>query len=395
MRRRTFLKAPLFALLPGCSCFSFQRKTGGFKQSIDNRRWLQQSFDRGGHITLDKGGHYIVSSEPDARAALYIRSDTFLDLCGARLELAPGHRCSLIGKTREGPIRNIKIANGLIIGNGSKQPSDYRREIGITPTIYLPGCDHLELENIQIQDAYMYAVYVKGNYGSAKNIRVEGAVGGGIHIDGRGWRIDEIDVRNVSYFERVNCQGNPFIVSLQDSQVGGIHCQNYGFGVKFQDGCENLRVDSIEAIAGPFNYFSPDYLVKIQGKKDDKMPHQNRNVRIGSIVSQNGPYSGLYIFFSDYIQIDSYFGEKNGQLKTVDRKNRADVLIMESDNVIFGELRATGFPFHGLWVHEGVGKVEVRHSDMEATESCGEKVVVRSGMVLINGTTISNPDGDV
>ena len=386
MTRRLFILgtgSAVAALAIGCQ--SKQGRTESEWPFPDDTAWLQTALDRGGHVTLNHGQVYRVSARPGERAALRIGSDTYLDLGGATLELAPNQRCAMIAQRSDvGRIRNVRIGNGVIVGNGTRQPVDFRSNIGITPTLYLMGCDGLELRNLEMRDTYMYAVYARGDGGVIDNLSIENAIGGGVHLNGARWHIDNVKVHNVTFFERVNCQGNPFIVSLRDSKIGSIYCKNYGFGVKFQDGCENITVDSIEAIGGPNNN---DYLVKIQGKKGKAKNLPNRNIRIGNIIARNGPYSGLYIYYSEGVNIASYRGENNGRSYILDVKNRADVLIIDSDNIHFGKLRATGFPTHGLWLHDKTGRVSADLLELQAAGSSNANpVVIFSGTAVLGGT---------
>jgi hypothetical protein len=357
------------------------------KQFDDTAR-LQAALNRGGHITLEKGRRYRLSAPSGARAALVIKSDTFLDLAGAILELAPGQRCALISTQRGERSRSIRIAGGEIVGNGAQQPTVFNPSIGITPTLYLTNCDGLDLHDLRMRDTYMYSVYAEGNGGAVDNLTINGAIGGGIHLNGECWRIDRVNVRNVSYFERVNCQGNPFIVSLRDSTVGSVRCENYGFGVKFQDGCENVTVNSILAIGGDNNDRNPDYLVKIQGMNDSCGKRINRGIRIGSIVARNGPYSGLYIIYSEGVDIASYQGENNGRSRHKDAKNGADVLVIDADHVHFGALRVKGIRQYGLWIHNKVGQFSADTVEMEGKGIDAVPMVLRSGSPVFGRTLL-------
>ena len=359
----------------------------------DDTARLQTALNRGGHITLEKGRRYRLVAPVGARAALVIHSDTFLDLAGAILELAPSQRCALIATTRGERSHNIRIAGGEIVGNGVLQPSGFDQPpifdpgIGLTPTFYFMNCDGLELRDLRMRDTYQYAVYARGNDGTVDNLSVEGAIGGGIHLTGAHWRIDRVNVRDVTYFDDVYCQGNPFIVKLQDSTVGSIQCENYGYGVKFQDGCENVTVGSIFAVGGANNVF--DYLVKVQGMKDRRGTALNRGIRIGSIVARNGPASGLYIIYSDGVEIGSYQGENNGRVQQRDNRNGADVLIIDADHVHFGALRVKGYRWHGLWLDDKVGQFSADTVEIEgAKESDAVPMVLRSGSVVIDGKRI-------
>lgn len=329
---------------------------------------LQSALNGGGRVTLESGRHYRLSPPPGARSALFIKSDTTLDLAGATLELAPGRATSLIATPGDVPARNIRIVGGRIVGNGTGQPAAFDAGTGITPTFFFPKCDGLELRDLQMHDTYMYALYTRGNDGRLDNLDVDGAIGGGLHVGGSRWRIGRINVRNVTYFDDVNCQGNPFIVNLRDSAVGSVRCQNYGFGVKFQDGCENVTVESIEALGGANNDRNGDFLVKIQGTNDRRGRRFNRAISIGRIVARNGPSSGLYIVYSDGVNIATYQGENNGRLAQRDGKNAADVLVIDSDNVHFDALRVKGVNRYGLWLHDKVGRFTVDTLELEAAK---------------------------
>lgn len=320
----------------------------------DDTETLQQALDRGGTVRLRGARRYRVSAPAGARAALLIRSGTVLDLGGAVLELAPGQYCSLIATAQQEQTHDIRIAGGEIIGNGSRQPPRFDPGIGIAATLQLSQCTGLELRDLRMRDTYMYSVFAQGDDGTVDNVSVTGAVGGGIHLTGARWRIDKVDVRNVTFFDPQNCTGNPFIVSLRDSTVGSIRCENYGYGVKFQDGCENVSIDSIVAIGGPNN--TQDYLVKIQGMKDRRGTALNRHIRVGSIIARNGPASGLYIIYSDGVEIGSYLGEQNGRVLQADHKNGADILIIDSDHVHFDALRVRNYRRYGLWLYGNVGQ---------------------------------------
>lgn len=394
LTRRAFLIGCGGGAVTAACGFAYRNGLAGSLGDIeaDDTGRLQRALNKGGDVTLEKDHIYKVSAQHGARAALFIGSDTFLNLAGATLVLAPNQRCALLAQRGGGRVSNIRIANGTIVGNGTRQPVDFRHDIGITPTLYLVDCDHLELHDLVLRDTYMYAIYARGNDGVANNIVVTDAIGGGIHLDGARWRIDGIRVRNVSYLESVNCTGNPFIVSLRDSEIGRVYCKNFGFGVKFQDGCENLTVTSVEAIGGSNNN---DYLVKIQGKNDSGKNRPNRNIKIDRIISRNGPLSGLYIYHSTDVEIGSYHGEANGRSdNALDIKNRADILIIDSDQIHFGELKAIDYPRHALWLHDRAGLVTAERVVMESRISReNNPVVIRDGRAVLAGIAQGTPTG--
>lgn len=389
--RRNFVLSAVAAALGGVTLRTPSKAAtvGPNVGQKDDTGSLQAMLNKGGRITLESGRKYRVSAQAGSRSALFIGSDTFLDLAGSTLELTPGQYCSLIAVTGSGRVKNVGIAGGVLIGNGTMLPSEFRSAIGITPTLYLSNCDSLQLRDLVIRDAYMYAAYCSGDDGVVDNIKVNGSVGGGIHLTGAGWRVDRVQVRNITFFEIVNCQGNPFTVSLRDSTVGSVHCENYGFGVKFQDGCKNVTVDSIVAIGGPNNYVNPDFLVKIQGIRDSPVQHMNQDIRIRSIVAKNGPRSGLYIFYSDRVNIASYKGQSNGRSRPTDAKNGADVLIIAAERVSFGQLHVKDFIQFGLWIHEGTGMVTAESVELEGGEG-GDvaPIILRGGQTAFGKTLL-------
>ena len=142
-------------------------------------------------------------------------------------------------------------------------------------------------------------------------------------------------------------------------------------------------MDSIEAIGGPNNN---DYLVKIQGKLDAENDRPNRNLRIRSISARNGPNSGLYVYYSEDVEVGSYRGENNGTSRPWNAKNGADVLIVHSDDIRFAELRAKGFPRYGLWLHDKTGQVSAdRVEFMSALDASGDPIVIKSGKAMLGG----------
>jgi hypothetical protein len=141
------------------------------------------------------------------------------------------------------------------------------------------------------------------------------------------------------------------------------------------------------------NIESVYYLVKIQGKKNSSQNRPNRNIKIARIEARNGPYSGLYLYYSFAVQIGSYLGKANGQQAPLDLKNNADVLVIDADGVHFGELLAFEYPHHALWLHEGSGKVTADRVVMKSARSpYTTPIMVRQGMALLAGTEYPGKD---
>lgn len=387
MKRRQFI-AKVTAATAGAALswerFGSRAASAPAAALADATAELQALLDKGGQIILEAGRRYLVRGVQPGQPALTLRSDTSLDLRGAVLELVPGSRSSLLTTDKRQRTRNIRISGGEIVGNGSRQPTDYLPKIGITPTLYFPGCDNLEVRDVHIRDAYMYAIHAIGDHGIVDRVTVRGAVGGGIAATGCDWHVDEVDVSDVTYFERVNCQGNPFIVRLTDSTIGAIKCENYGFGVKFQDGCRNVTVDSIIARGGPNNEPHPNPLVKIQGMRDARGKHFNQHLQIKSIICEGGSVSGLYVIYSDDVRIDRYSGRDNCRLPHPDRSYSADVLLLESNRIRFGLLNAEAVRHYGLWVDKRAQNIDVEQLKLSTNTTGANAELIQSSTVKIH-----------
>ena len=332
---------------------------------------------------MDSTRHYRLAPIGNALAALTIRSDTFLNLAGASIELTPGCHSSLVASERHAETHNVRISGGEIVGNGTQQPRDLISGRGITPTFYFPKCDGLELSDLQMRDTNMYAVHATGDDGVVRNVKVDGAIGGGVHLSGARWRIGEIDVRNVVFLNAELCEGNPFIVSLRDSAIGRVRCENFGYGVKLQDGCSNVTIDSITAVGGPNNEPHPNPLVKIQGMNDARGRRFNQHLRIKSITTQGGSISGLYVIYSEDVQIDRYSGRDNCHLPYRNPAYLADVLLLESADIRFGLLEGNEVRNCGLWIDKKAERISVDNLKLTTARPNAKSQLIRSSSVRI------------
>lgn len=362
---------------------------------VDSTDELQSLLDAKNNVKLERNSQYIVSCRPNTEArhnaALYISSDTSLDLNGSTIILSEDQNCTVIGRLGlrvvdgDPPLSNISVVNGTVVGSGHYQSQIY---LGWAPTIDLFDCDNLVLGDLVINDAYQHAIYSRGNYCQLYDVVVNGSVGSGLHLSGDSWTIGDVDVFDVRNFAIDVANGNPFIVALTNSTIGFVKCFNFGFGVKFQNGCENLQVRSVVAVAGPNNFANgqtdvSDFLVKIQGFQDPVQPLINRNIQIDSIIAQGGPFSGLYIFFSEDVRIGSYRGINNGQDPNQDALYRSDIVTIDANDMTFDKVRAEGFHQFSLNMHTGNGTLVC--PDFAVDRDLAPTIVVTSGKAILNG----------
>jgi hypothetical protein len=202
-------------------------------------------------------------------------------------------------------------------------------------------------------------------------------------LSGARWRIDDIDVHDVSFVNVDVCEGNPFIVNLTDSAIGRVRCENFGFGVKLQDGCRNVTVDSITAVGGPNNEPHPNPLVKIQGMNDARGRRLNQHLRIKRITTQGGSVSGLYVIYSEDVQIDHYSGRDNCHLPYRNPAYLADVLLLDSTNIRFGLLEGYEVRHCGLWVDKKAQQIAVENLKLTTARSDARPQLIQSSSVKI------------
>lgn len=376
MRRRALLAAGVLAV---SSAKAAHAQSAG-QEPADDTTEVQRMLDRGGVVRLKAGATYQVRAQPGAAAALFLDSGTTLDLNGATLKFAGADAASVLslrrGTTRA---REIKVIDGTIDGSASALNFPAGGRTAWVPTISMIGCDGASLQNLHFRDAFIYAAYLQGHQGLVSNVTVDGAIGGGLHITGEEWHCDRIDVRNVAPLYKDQAAGNPFIVSLKRSTVGEVRCLNFGFGVKFQDGCEDLRIGRVLAVAGANNN---DYLVKIQGKRDSGKNQPNRRIVIESIEAINGPASGLYIYHSHGVTIGSYSGFGNGRGPTHSEMNYADILVYRSSEVQIHAARSVAAGGPPVWLHDECGDVKVGTITVASQAGGRARPIVRSGNLV-------------
>ncbi len=320
---------------------------------------LQSLLDTGGNITLDKHRVYVVSGPRGGFSkALTVRSNTNLNLNLATIKLADDQQCGLLGQDQSRKLANVAIYKGTLDGNGAKQSDVFPSVNDWYPTVWFSRSDNVSLRQLSLEDTYFYSLYNTGDNCSLQDISVVDAIGGGIWLNGDNWTIGDIAGKNVSYWEENYTTGNPFIVNLKNSAIGHLHFENFGFGVKFQGGCRNVAVKSIEAVAGPNNYRKETkwWLVKIQG---ENLPRWNDGIKIDKIICRGGPRSGLYIWNSRNVHIGKYVGVDNGKFEPVHLEHGSDCFILSGDNIHFDEFISTGAPKHAFAVSQFATNISV------------------------------------
>ncbi len=78
--RRSLLCKTIW-FITGCAAHKIypRKDPGTVASNADDTALLQSALDRGGHVVLETGKRYVVSAHGEARAALRIKSSTFLD----------------------------------------------------------------------------------------------------------------------------------------------------------------------------------------------------------------------------------------------------------------------------------------------------------------------------
>lgn len=230
---------------------------------------------------------------------------------------------------------------GIVDGNYQNQGAVVAAGNFFTPTIYVNKIANTEWD-VTVRNANVLGFYTTGSnseiYDNRLRARIEASNGGGISLNGTRWQVSEVYAKDILWVDNNSVQGNPFIVSITDSNVGQIYAENFGYGVKFQNGCENVTIGQIVAKQGAGSSSQKDRGVKFQGTTATP----NRNISVGNIVVQGMQPGGLYIYECDRITIGSYIGSGNGSSASYSENDRCDAYIVDSNDVSINSLTVEG-----------------------------------------------------
>ena len=247
---------------------------------------------------------------------------------------------------------------GTVDGNTANQGAIIAGGAWFTPTIYVNKITRTTW-NVRVIGGHVYAFYSAAqstqNADNAISADVSNCTGGGVWFNGTRWNAPSIIAKDIAFAEVTGTTGNPLVVSVTDSMFGRIWASNYGFGIKFQGDCSNVTVDSIIALQGAGTATQKDRAVKFQG--DGSVGH--RNISVGNIVAEGFDVNGLYIYQCNNITIGSYIGNDNGQDSGLSAQNRADVLIVNSNEVTINSLTSSACGANALFLSGDTNNVNI------------------------------------
>ena len=310
---------------------------------------LQTALDTLNEVRGKPGATYLVRRKAGKRYCLAWKSNMRWIGNGSVIKLANNEYAASVGCSvlmtlgvddAPATITTNTYFEGIVDGNYQNQGAITLSGNFFTPTVYVNKIANTEWD-ITVRNGNCLGFYTTGStseiYDNRLRARVEAANGGGISLDGTRWQVSEIYAKDILWVNNNSVQGNPFIVTITDSNVGQIYAENFGFGVKFQNGCENVTIGQIVAKQGAGSSTQKDRAVKFQG--DPATP--NRNISVGSIVVQGMQTGSLYIYECESITIGSYIGSGNGQA-ALPENDGVDAYILDSNDVTINSLTVEG-----------------------------------------------------
>jgi hypothetical protein len=241
------------------------------------------------------------------RYCLNIPTGVVFDLNGATIKMAAASNASpimLFGTT------DSSVINGVIDSNKTNQTTPATGEIA---SIYAYNNTRLNINNIKAINNRMYAGRFLNNTGGYfTNLWATDS-------DGDGWNFGNSTYKNVEcfidniYAEACTAsygggfQGNGFILTGTNVNVGKVTTKSCAGGLKVQDDSSDINVNSLIFI-GPTNG-TANSGVKVQGNGAGLQP---KRIKIGSVNVTNAYGNGLFI--SDVIsaEVSQYHGYLNG-----------------------------------------------------------------------------------
>ena len=318
--------------------------------ATDDTVALQAALDTLNEVRGKPGATYLVRRKAGKRYCLAWKSNMRWIGNGSVIKLAnneytPSVGCSVFMTlgVDDAPatITTNTYFSGIVDGNYQNQSAIVAAGNFFTPTIYVNKIANTEWD-ITVRNGNVLGFYTTGSnseiYDNRLRARIEASNGGGISLNGTRWQVSEIYAKDILWVDNNSVQGNPFIVTIDDSNVGQIYAENFGYGVKFQNGCENVTVGQIVAKQGAGSSTQKDRAVKFQGTSGTP----NKNISVGSIVAQGMEPGGLYIYECDRITIGSYIGSGNGSSASYGENDRVDAYIVDSNDVSINSLTVEG-----------------------------------------------------
>jgi hypothetical protein len=311
---------------------------------------LQAALDTLNEVRGKPGATYLVRRKAGKRYCLLWKSNMRWVGNGSVIKLANSEYVSSVGCSvlmtlgvddAPATITTNTYFEGIVDGNYQNQGTITVAGNFFTPTVYVNKIANTEWD-ITVRNGNVLAFYTTGSsaeiYDNRLRARVEASRGGGVSLNGTRWQVSEVYAKDILWVDNNSVQGNPFIATISDSNVGQIYAENFGYGVKFQDGCENVTIGQIVAKQGAGSSTQKDRGVKFQGTSATP----NKNISVGNIVVQGMQPGGLYIYETDRITIGSYIGSGNGTNGSLGENDRVDTYIVDSNDVVISSLTVEG-----------------------------------------------------
>lgn len=316
----------------------------------DDTLALQAALDTLNEVRGKPGATYLVRRKAGKRYCLAWKSNMRWIGNGSVIKLADNEYTASVGCSVlmtlgvddvPATITTNTYFEGIINGNYQNQGAVTLSGNFFTPTVYVNKIANTEWD-ITVRNGNVLGFYTTGStseiYDNRLRARIEASNGGGISLNGTRWQVSEIYAKDILWVDNNSVQGNPFIATITDSNVGQIYAENFGYGVKFQNGCENVTVGQIVAKQGAGSSTQKDRAVKFQGAPATP----NKNISVSSIVAQGMEPGGLYIYECDRITIGSYIGSGNGSSASYGENDRVDAYIVDSNDVSINSLTVEG-----------------------------------------------------
>jgi hypothetical protein len=283
--------------------------------TTDDTAAIQSALNSGNKsIKLKPGQTYIVSysgtkvvSATSQRYCILVPDGVDFDLNGAILKQAAGSNASVLMLYS---VTDTTVRSGTLDGNKTNQTTPATGEIA---NIYAYGCTRPSIYGVKAINCRMYAGRFLANTNSFfYNLICTDS-------DADGWNFGNSTYKNVEgfidgiYAEACTAiyggafQGNGFVLTGTNMNVGRVTTKNCAGGAKVQDDASDINIASMIFIGGANGTVNSG--VKIQGNGAGLQP---KRVKISNVNVSNAYGNGLFV--SDVIsaEITNYHGVSNG-----------------------------------------------------------------------------------
>lgn len=264
------------------------------------------------------------SSHNTSDYSLLVPDNTDIDFNGSKLVNRDFDYCSLL--TNEG-LRNtpkttndnIRIVNlgtrgNINVGYKSNRYNPHINFVGVT-NLHLDGIDNKDgldvgTRILKVDDFYIGSVRVFNFKGSGlyAGIWKEGGEDTRCHNG----HIEYLYTEDLYETDMVTAS-NSLIATLVNVSIGTVSAVNCSWGTKIQNDSENVTIGTSIFNGGELSTVNSG--LRIQGVSNTQSA---RNIVVGKVISHNCGGPGLYVQYSDSVEIGEYVGENNGKLGYTD-----------------------------------------------------------------------------